>query len=330
MRKGGKTISTPQSYAETPLLRVRTAFEGHYFIGLLVSVYSLRELSIKQRFEIELEIAVSNSKPDHFLIDLISSGLEDMGVNYSFSFKEVEGGRVRHVSKISKTKIAFLETSQLPFLWLDADTLCQPGESPFLSELVNKKKAAAVPRNGNVENFNSGVFWSGTSRLIIDKSEFPESNFYSDQHILQHILRGSISSLPPEYNTTVIWAGNTVLVEKPQILHFIGEYKPWMVPVGSEKRCLRIGCDFSPWFIYEEQMINEFQNEEWITKYQDHRNAIVNAPLKFSSRLTRAARQLIRYKLLFNMVNTAVKLSVFFVPSSRARAVIRYSLHPFH
>lgn len=313
-----------------PVLRVTTAFEGHYFIGLLVSIYSLRGISISEGFNINLEIAVDKSQIDGSLVQLVSVALEDMGLSFAFVPVDVNGDRIRYVSRISKVKIDMLESSKLPFLWLDADTICLPRGVNFFHGLVGFDSPAAVPRDGDIRNFNSGVFWSGTMRVPFERAYFPKSELYSDQHVLQFVLKDHIDSLPLSYNKTVTWGGIAGLVDESNVLHFTGEYKPWMVPWGSEDRCLGRECDFSPWFDIEKQMIEEFSPASWVEDYLASRQQILTTQLRFTSLITRFLRYCIRFRLFVSFVSWSIKLLAFCLPAGRTREVLRYSLHPYH
>lgn len=312
-----------------PAIKIKTAFESDYSLGVLVAVYSARKIALREGVDVEFEIAVSSERDEERNLLFVKETLNGLGIPHTFSFYRGSKEGSRYVKGISKSKLQFLEESNTGFLWLDSDCVVKKGLR--LLEHLQKQTGClyVVPREAGISDFNSGVFFSDSFHLDSKWREFPPSSFFSDQHILQELCKWHLAELPADMNVLVPWGSKPGAAYKgASILHYVGETKPWKINPQLTRWCVEAQCGFSSWFELEEQMLLEL-NDTLKSDYLRHR---ILATKSFPLYTGAASRLLMRIQgskftpSLQNLIRPVLKafLNLLYTPRSKPE------VHPFH
>lgn len=312
-------------------MKAKTAFDSSYSLGALVCIFSSAIAARSEGFEMSFEIAVSSNPVEEDNVRFVEKCLRDIEIAHSFvSFPLKEGKR--YVSGISKSKLSFLDRPFATFLWLDSDTLVLGGLGE-LKELLNVPGSIyVVPRSGDLDNFNSGVFAVSEYEKQFEWSDFEVSDFFSDQRTLQQAFKGKTSSIDSNFNILAPWGASRSIVETetqpPYILHYVGEIKPWHINPKLAENCIGAKCSFARWFEVEQQLLGSLSNENREEFLERRRSASRYKP-KHTSKLT--------YLLMSWQSKTSLGLPVAHLIGFFLRLTARtfgrnciYDFHPYH
>ena len=295
-----------------------------------MAAYSAKQTALNEDVEVEFEIAVSSESNENQNILFVEKALNDLGIPHKMTFYGGKNEGRRYIKGISKSKLQFLEESVSQFLWLDADCVLRQG----LGMLENLQRQSGllhvVPRDGELENFNSGVFFSDSFSLDPSWKNFPPSSFFSDQHILQDLGKTHLAELPLGMNVLVPWGSHhKPAYRKASLLHYVGEIKPWNINPSLTKRCIEARCGFSSWFEIEEQMLRVL-DENLASEYSKRR---ISASLLVPTFTSAGSKLLMRCQSSNNLHPKMRILAVRFI--NACLGLLFYSrvkpeFHPFH
>lgn len=304
-------------------MKIALAVDNHYVIPCLVSLWQISrqerddETTVNVGF-FEADLSEKNRQR-------ILSVAEEVGLSVTLQEFEQEGfGGARHVTRTSKIKLLMLENLGVPFLWLDVDTLLRPGALLSLeTECGGQSDFGAVPRGQGLQNFNSGVFFSGIKSIRRSDwlSLVIETDFYSDQGILQRLFSDRAWALPKSSNVLHrLGDPKNVSTEEARILHFTGIVKPWSIGGGMHTRCSLAGCAYGEWLREFETLASAdvgVRKSEIYGLQREFQSSSANVLL----------RRIARGGLIFKMLLAIVLLPAIIFPLIRTFAN-RWHLHP--
>lgn len=312
-----------------PLL-VRTAFESSYVLGALVTVFSVQQWANKLGQEVMFEIAVSAEESEKESIEFARLALVNLGIQAQLVPFRNPGSGKRYVSGISLAKIFFLERSTEAWIWLDSDTLLVGSLTAVQEMLTGSGQALVVPRGEGLLNFNSGVFASDSFEGRALEAGHEESDFYSDQHLMQEMFRGRSVGMPASLNVLESWGSpRQAEPRNVDVLHYVGEIKPWHIHPGLSKHCVASGCSYGKWFEVEQDMQSHLR-PELRSYYASLRHDSANYRprfTRFSVRLLIVAQSSFRLRTLAREVIAFLLRIAGGVSSKKGNF---QNIHPFH
>lgn len=248
-------------------MQIKTAFESSYFLGALVTAFSSSLTAKTEGVDLKFEFSISSDPNEAGRVEFVKNCLYDLGISHSFVSFPTQEGR-RYVSGISKSKLYFLDRPDSTFLWLDSDTLFLGGIRKLKEKLNENGTIYVVPREGDIGNFNSGVFLVKNFQKNFEWNQFETSDFFSDQYTLQQAFEGKSEELDSTFNTLTPWGLKSPVSESENqdsnIIHFVGEVKPWHINPDYTKRCVESTCSFSSWFEMEQRLIGALSSKNRI------------------------------------------------------------------
>ena len=310
-------------------ITIATAFEGTYVLGATVMIYELVQRLGSDIGQVQLRVAcnVEDAENTRLFRDIM------MHLGIACEVVELvtdESKRRRYNSPVALSKFHFLRTENVPLLWLDADTLCTSKFS--ISDYTESTKDfLVVPRNGDCRNFNSGVFFANRTPFEIELSKARDSDFYTDQHILQDNIGPLAADLAPEHNHLSIWAGDHQTLDPVRIYHYVGEIKPWFISRAGRDVCTGANCDYAAWFRAEKTLISQLQaDQELLERYEAAQGVAVKSPRKVIGPASRLAMRLQARdsKSLIRLFSSLMYILSLIRPKTLGRHFP--NMHPFH
>lgn len=239
--------------------RLAGAFDDNYVWPWIVHVYSMYATGqVHERLLGDVPGALSDS--NRSILERVSSWL-DISIRWA-DIRLPDGLHTSgYTTALSYARLAFADTLEFPFFWLDADTILLSGWEEILTlprvpngmvsrasieELDETSLTSANEARiqaGSVY-FNAGVMeldpqlWRSHSfdrQWPILATEYHSRNFqFHDQDILNFLLSGLNVGLPPKFNFRPPFKNNSS--DEPVILHFSTRLKPWLIPRSQRTR----------------------------------------------------------------------------------------------
>lgn len=312
-------------------MQIKTAFESSYFLGALVTAFSSSQTAKTEGVSLNFEFSISSEPNEADRVEFVKRCLYDLGISHSLASFPAQEGK-RYVSGISKSKLYFLDRPNSTFLWLDSDTLVLGGIRKLKEKLNENGTIYVVPREGDIGNFNSGVFLVKNFQKNFEWSQFEPSDFFSDQYTLQQAFIGKCEKLDSSFNILTPWGLKLPMSESENqdsnIMHFVGEVKPWHINPDYTKRCVESRCSFSNWFEMEQRLIRSLSSKNRIEYIERRKTESLYRP-KHTSKLSTFLISL-QSKAGFGLPLVALiaflmRIISFIFPQTRS-----YEFHPYH
>lgn len=310
-------------------LSIASAFEGTYVLGAIVMISELVQRLGDDVNEVNLKVACNVEDLEN--IQLFRDIMKHLGVICeTIELVTDESKRRRYNSPVALSKFYFLRTERAPLLWIDADTISTSNFS-ISDYKESTEDFLVVPRGGDCRNFNSGVFFANRTPFEIDLSTARDSDFYTDQHILQDNIGPLANELAPEHNHLSIWAGDHQTPHSVRIYHYVGEIKPWFISRAGRDVCIRANCDYAHWFRAEKTLLSLLQTDkELLGRYLAAQGAavlgrrkVIGPASRFAMRL-QARNSTSQIRLFSLLLSTLARVR----PKTFGRHFL--NMHPFH
>lgn len=232
-----------------------------------------------------------------------------------------------HISAMTFGKFEMWKTCSEPYSWyMDSDTICVgqlPDPQVFLKTsnaplgMVRHSDMSSGTGSTDVDArflHNAGVMALSKWPVELDLPRLFDRFsplVFGDQDVFNLAFESEIQQLPGALNTD--GRLNAIPIGPAVILHFLSDWKPWLLPLAGVAQCHKNECSFSIFFVAEREFIDA------AVKHIPARSILM---LK---RRTRAIRTAADLKLrLVALIVTA--LSTFLKrPGFRGK-----NLHPFH
>lgn len=241
-----QNIDIYNSHTQDKLI-VSMAFDDRYLFPALVAIYSAYS---RQAAEFKLLVAYESSKLSGDSRNTISQACGVMGIELGFielqlpKFLATHG----HFSALTWARIFIPQDINSPFVYLDADTICESGWDELFTYFglgvsgisavlegvdgLNAENAAVAASRGNY--ISAGVMVVRPALLpetFLEESleackNYAQNGFqWVDQDVINFVLQGRVDFLENRFNVLVPLVGREEL--EGTILHFAGSGKPW-------------------------------------------------------------------------------------------------------
>lgn len=268
---------------------VTMSFDDDYIVPACVFLWSLKKSGACDAVEVIAGYTSTNTSRG--TVDFMKRVAKRFDVRL-YTEKFQEGDELNDLQeKYSVSMFARLYLAEkIPgkHLWLDIDTLLNPGWTKIFSEPTDQTSKMASDsitavrldsqlsllgkepvrdkapwmKNHHMRGFvNAGVILWGDKERKPWKSIFKEGSalgIHQDQDLINYLYSDSISPLGVEYNFPAMGKG----LASAKIIHFVGWWKPWKMPFWIRKKCAEDSCPFNEWFVAELDMLSEMETRD--------------------------------------------------------------------
>jgi lipopolysaccharide biosynthesis glycosyltransferase len=279
------TIAVSQSFDASTLASKRVvtgATDDRMVYGLLVWASSLAHTA-SDPFHLVVAYFKGTLSGDN--VTLIGGVLDQLGLEHSFLELTLDDRFITqgHISPTTFTKFLIADAIATPHLWIDVDTVAQPGWDELFGFVTNPPTptdlvvAERGDRNTSLSTtpgfvpsdlpFNAGVLgWPATPRRdwAAELSKVRDVPTV-EQFVFNVLYSPSCLKVSESFNTLTYRIDSLRNTSIPHIVHYAGAHKPWHLPRRFARMCQQHECPWSLWFDAEATFLKKLQGSPWFT-----------------------------------------------------------------